>query len=233
MRWHLGLALVLSVAAAGTARAEQGWMFNPGHYSHDPATGARVAQYRPPAPAYVPQDPTYLQSGYRHKRSRLNAGGSGDFRHIVETWGEGELIRPYGEWLFPYRAGATPYGPWGNPQGPWTLPFDSWVNPYGGSGGYYPNPYPYGNQWHRWGPGPYPPFRQGAGSHERGAYPHGPGYAGGYPGGYPGGPGGYPGGYPGGPSGYPGGPGGHPGGYPGGAPGGPGGHPGGHPPPHP
>ena len=204
MRRHLGLALVLSVAAAGTARAEKGWMFNPGHYSHDPATGARVGQFRPPVPAYVPQDPTYLQSGYRHKTSRLYVGGSGDFRHIVETWGEGELIRPYGEWLFPYRAGATPYGQWGNPYGP--------------RNGYHPHPY--WNQWQHWGPGPYPPFRQGGGAHQRGASPYGPGYADAYPGG----PGGYPGGYGGG---YPGGVPGGPGGYPGGYPGGPGGHPGG------
>jgi len=217
MKRHLGLALVLSVAAAGTARAEPGWMFRPGHYSHDRATGARMGRYQAPPPAYIPDDPTYMRSGYRHNMSRLYVGGSGDFRHYVETWGQGEMIRPYGEWLYPYRAGATPYSPW-------------WGIPYGGPGGYYPNPYPYWNPWHHGGPGPYPPFRQGGGARQRGAYPYGPGYAGAYPRGYPGGPGGYPGGsggYPGGPGGYPGGAGGYPGGYPGGVPGGPGGHPGG------
>jgi len=181
-------------------------MFKPGHYSHDPATGARVAQHQQPAPAYVREDPTYLQSGYRHSQSRIYVGGSGDFRHIVETWGEGELIRPYGEWLFPYRAGATPYGPWGNPQGPWTMPFDSWANPYGTWNRYYPyapSPLPYGTRGGYGGRGPYRGFGAGA-------TPYGPGHAGGYPGG-PGG--GHPGG-PGGPGGHPGGPGGHPGPHP-------------------
>lgn len=88
-------------------------------------------QYQSPPPAVVPTDPTYQESGYRHKRSGIAVRGSFDFRHVVETWGAGEAIRPYGEWLYPFRPGATPFGPWGNPQGPWTLPFQSWQNPYG------------------------------------------------------------------------------------------------------
>jgi len=89
-------------------------------------------------------------SGLRRLRG---PDGSADRLHVVETWGAGDAIRPYGEWLFPYRAGATPYGPWGNPQGPWTMPFDSWVNPYGlwnRSPLSSPYPVPYGTS-----PGPY------------------------------------------------------------------------------
>lgn len=86
----------------------------------------------------VAVDPTYMQSGYRHYRSSIRVGGSADHVHVVQTWGLGELIRPYGEWLYPFRAGATPFGPWGNPQGPWTTPFGSWINPYGL--GQLPNP---------------------------------------------------------------------------------------------
>ena len=103
------------------------WIFRPGYYTHSPVTGQRVAQYEPEQPSIVPTDPTYQESGYRHQL--VQAGN--DRLNIVQTWGAGTAIRPYGEWEYPYRAGATPFGPWGNPQGPWTLPFDSWQNPYG------------------------------------------------------------------------------------------------------
>jgi hypothetical protein len=102
-------------------------MFQPGRYTHSPETGKRVAQYEPDRPSYVNVDPTYQESGYRHQ---LIQNGT-EWLNLVQTWGAGTAIRPYGEWEYPYRAGATPYGPWGNPQGPWTLPFDSWQNPYG------------------------------------------------------------------------------------------------------
>ncbi len=133
MRRHLACGVVLAAAALvplGHARADS-WIFRRSSYTHDPATGDRVVQFAPKATPYVPHDPTYRQSAYRHKRSSIRAGGSADRTHVVETWGAGESIRPYGEWQRPYRAGATPYGPWGNPNGPWTTPFGSWVNPYG------------------------------------------------------------------------------------------------------
>ncbi len=148
MRWHLAsLIAAAAIAHAATAGAaadpsavpclaatdsQPSWIFRPSRYSHDPATGGRVSQYAPKAPAYAPVDASYAQSGYRHIRSSLRgADGSADRMHVIQTWGAGENIRPYGEWQRPYRAGATPYGPWGNPQGPWTLPFESWQNPYG------------------------------------------------------------------------------------------------------
>jgi hypothetical protein len=147
MRWYLAVLLSLTILAAITvARAgtndcpvvycsepeESSWIFQPSYFSHDPADGKRVAQYIPESPSYARDDPTYLESGYRHYQYAIvGPGGAADRMHVVQTWGLGELIRPYGEWEFPYRAGATPYGPWGNPQGPWTLPFDSWQNPYG------------------------------------------------------------------------------------------------------
>lgn len=134
--------------------AEASWIFQPSYYSHDPGgTGQRVHQFAEPAPAYVRTDPTYLQSAYRHNETSIRAGDGADHLHIVETWGAGDSIRPYGEWLFPYRAGATPYGPWGNPQGPWTLPFDSWVNPLGQSRLYPPYYSPYSRSPYSPGPG--------------------------------------------------------------------------------
>lgn len=149
MRRHLAFAAALAavgLAAATPAQADS-WIFRPSSYTHDPVTGERVTQYARPKTPYVRIDPTYEQSAYRHNRSTIRGGASADRLHIVETWGEGESIRPYGEWLYPYREGATPYGPWGNPNGPWTMPFDSWHNPYGLGR----LPYPY------WGLLPYAP----------------------------------------------------------------------------
>jgi hypothetical protein len=132
MRRHLvGIASLLAALATVTA-ARADWAFRASYYSHDSATGQRVAQFAQPVPAYSRVGGEgYLQSAYRHNETALLGPNDADHIHVVETWGAGNQVRPYGEWLFPYRAGATPYGPWGNPQGPWTLPFDSWSNPYG------------------------------------------------------------------------------------------------------
>jgi hypothetical protein len=165
------IAAGLFSLAATTARAEDcpcitpspcnddseasNWVFEPSYFSHDPATGKRVAQYAPLPKVYLRQDPTYQESGFHYTQHLLRGpGGSLDAYHLVQTWGNGDRIRPYGEWQRPYRAGATPYGPWGNAQGPWTMPFDSWQNPYGlgrlrnPPWMTYPAPYsiPYGDQ---------------------------------------------------------------------------------------
>ena len=190
MRRHLVLLVILPVfAPAAVGRAADSWIFRPSHYTHDPETGERVSQYTRKQPAYVRTDPTYMQSGYRHSRSTLRGiGGSVDRRHTVETWGAGEMIRPYGEWQYPYRAGATPYGPWGNAGGPWTLPFDSWANPYGlGNLRHppyphweYPTAVPYAEPYPGPHPAPYPapqhggPYRanpQVAPPHQSGGHP--------------------------------------------------------------
>ncbi len=134
----LGVVLSISLSISpsivpSTAAWASGpsWIFRPSQYTHDPATGERVAQFAAPPLSLKPDDPSFERSAYRHSRSGFSVGGTFDYLHTVETWGRGESIRPYGEWLYPFRAGATPYGPWGNPQGPWTTPFGSWVNPYG------------------------------------------------------------------------------------------------------
>ena len=155
MTRHLRLVF-LALAALAVARpaAADGWIFRPSTYSHDEA-GNRVAQYQPERPAFFRFDDTYMESGYRHSHISIPGGdGSYDHLHVVQTWGLGEFIRPYGEWEYPYRAGATPYGPWGNPSGPWTLPFDSWQNPYGlgklpwgGYSPYYPPRWPDALRW--------------------------------------------------------------------------------------
>ena len=132
MRTNIALIALLAALAPGGVKAEDSdWIFRPSYYSHSPMTGQRVAQYQPEEPALARVDPTYQESGYRHNETSIQFGDTADHLHIVQTWGQGDSIRPYGEWQYPFRAGATPYGPWGNPQGPWTLPFDSWQNPYG------------------------------------------------------------------------------------------------------
>jgi hypothetical protein len=146
-RWVLALALM--AIGPSLALGAESWIFRASYYTHDPATGSRVTQFAAEKTAYVRTDPMFQESVYRHSRSGFEVGGTYDFVHTVQTWGQGESIRPYGEWLFPYRAGATPYGPWGNPQGPWTTPFGSWSNPYGL--GRLPSP-----PWFPWRPIPYP-----------------------------------------------------------------------------
>ncbi len=131
MTRHLVLAALVAAALTSRAAADGSWIFRPSYYSHEPATGQRVNQFTAEKAPYVRVDPTYQQSSYRHIRGGLRVGDSYDYQHIVETWGRGEEIRPYGEWLYPFREGATPFGPWGNPQGPWSLPFSPWFNPYG------------------------------------------------------------------------------------------------------
>jgi len=156
MRRHLASAVALSAIALVLARRAEAssWIFRRSSFTHDPVTGNRVAQYAPKKTPYVQDDGTYQQSAYRHHRSTIRAGGSADRLHIVETWGEGKPVRPYGEWERPFREGATPYGPWGNPSGPWTTPFGSWTNPYGLGR----LPYPPWGYW-QFGPGatPFPP----------------------------------------------------------------------------
>jgi len=140
----LGFLLSFWLNSGGRVHASQ-WVFLRSNYSHSPDGSHRVTQFQPEPTVILPEDPTYIRSGFRHREMHLRAGRSADRLHVVETWGMGAYLRPYGEWEYPYRAGATPFGPWGNPQGPWTLPFDSWVNPYGL--GQLPSP-----PWYLYGP---------------------------------------------------------------------------------
>jgi hypothetical protein len=122
--WTVALAAVAPLCATAD---ETSTIFAPARYTHSPETGERVAQYCPEAPAYCLIDDTYLESGYRHNETVIGL----DHTHIVQTWGRGDSIRPYGEWLYPYRPGATPYSAWGNQPGPWATQFGSRHDQFG------------------------------------------------------------------------------------------------------
>ncbi|MEW4453902.1 hypothetical protein AB1L30_14605 [Bremerella sp. JC817] len=142
-------ALVASPATAND------WLLAPSFYSHDPETGQRAVQYTQPQPAYVQENPSYLKSGYHHRRSTIRGfDGSLDQLHIVEEWGR--PVRPYGEWERPYR--------------PYSVPYQLWGQPYGGLGPVFQNNFG----------GPInpnlPPGRNGPGGYGRLGAPQGPVY---------------------------------------------------------
>ncbi len=111
----LAAALLMPTLAAPPAARAIDWLTAPSYYTHDRVTGERVAQYTPIGPFYYYARPDFLQSGYRHYRSTIQAGGSADNLHIVEEWGR--PVRPYDEWRFPYRPYSVPYDQWGPPFG--------------------------------------------------------------------------------------------------------------------
>ena len=115
------LSLVPAVLAGAASARAADWLTAPSYFTHSPQTGERVAQYSPIGPVYVPQRPDYMQSGYRHTRSSLQAGSSIDHLHLVEEWGR--PVRPYGEWRYPYRPYSAPYNVWGPPYGGFGGPF--------------------------------------------------------------------------------------------------------------
>lgn len=126
------------------------WIFRRSQFSHDPVTGARVAQYqRLPAVEPLP-DPRLVTSGYRRTRTNLRGpGGSTDSSYTVTSYGNGrggldaEWERFHDAWLQSYTAGGSFYY-----QQPFAQPYGGYPNggPYGGFApgyGYPPAPMPY------------------------------------------------------------------------------------------
>lgn len=122
------------IALAGFSSAEASaadWLTAPSYYTHDTATGERVAQYSPVGPFYYYQRQDFQKSGYRHYRSTLDLGNSSDNMHVVETWGA--PVMPYEQWRFPFSPYRVPYQAWGPPFG--GLGGGTGGYPYGGGGG--------------------------------------------------------------------------------------------------
>jgi hypothetical protein len=99
------------------------WIFGRSSYTHDPYTGARVAQYMRTPPVEPLDDPRLVTSRYRRSRTVLRgANGSVDTYYEVQAWGNGrggidaEWERFHNAWKESYLSGGynqSPGGPWG------------------------------------------------------------------------------------------------------------------------
>lgn len=148
------------------------WIFAPSRYSHDPETGARIAQYAAKPPVEPLPDPRAVTSGYVRKRTVLRGPDGGvDTYYQVQNYGNGrggidaEWERFHDAWR-----GATVSG-------------GSFATGYGG----YP-PYGYGGYPGGGFPGGgYPGGGYPGGGYPGGGFAPGAGYGPGYgPGYYPG-----------------------------------------------
>jgi hypothetical protein len=116
--------------------APPSWVFRRSTYTHDPTTGARVAQYQRIAPVEPLEDERNVTSRYRRSRTNLRGtDGSIDSYYEVQAWGNGR----------------------GGPDAEWERFHDAWKESYlqggyynGPAYGGYPGPYGYGNGF---GPG--------------------------------------------------------------------------------
>ena len=125
----VALAFVVSVAwsaSSGAAVAgEPSWIFDRGTYTHDPHTGARVAQYARMPPIEGLADPRKVTSEYNYSRLNLRGmDGSLDTYYQVQAWGNvyglgAEWERFHDAWKESYIRGGyydyTSYRPYGPP----------------------------------------------------------------------------------------------------------------------
>ena len=123
----LGIALATYFVSRTTVLAEPGacaacpvyereapsWAFRRSTYSHDPYTGARVAQYMRTPPVEPLDDPRMVTSRYRRSRTNLRGvDGSSDTYYEVQAWGNGrggidaEWERFHDAWKESYLTGS-------------------------------------------------------------------------------------------------------------------------------
>ena len=137
------------------------WVFAPSSYTHDPMTGARVAQYARKTPVEPLEDERNVTSSYRRTRTNIRgADGSTDTYYQVQAWGNGrggmdaEWERFHDAWKEAYINGGSFYTQGG--------PYFGYGQGYGypgyGYGGWGP-----GNGGPGWGNGP-GPGNQGPGN---------------------------------------------------------------------
>jgi hypothetical protein len=121
--------------------SQPSWIFRRSTYSHDPETGARVAQYMRTPPVEPLEDERNVTSRYRRIQTNLRGtNGSNDTTYEVQAWGNGrggidaEWERFHDAWKESYLQNGYYNGP-----------------AYGG----YPNAYGngYGNGYRYGGPG--------------------------------------------------------------------------------
>jgi len=128
------------------------WIFRPSTYTHDPYTGARVAQYMRTPPVEPLEDERAITSRYRRTRTNLRGtDGSFDTYYEVQAWGNGrggidaEWERFHSAWKESYLQNGfynqAPGwgGPWNNGPnwnrgGPWNHGGPGYGRGYPGSG---------------------------------------------------------------------------------------------------
>ena len=133
-------------ADAYVANDQPSWIFRRGTYTHDPYTGARVAQFQRTPPVEPLDDQRMVTSRYRRSRTNLRGiDGSIDTYYEVQAWGNGR----------------------GGIDAEWERFHDAWKESIL-SGGYY-------NQGAAFGPGGYGPGYGGFPGHGFPGYGY-PGY---------------------------------------------------------
>lgn len=161
------------------------WIFAHSTYTHDPVTGARVAQYMRTPPVEPLEDERNVTSRYRRSRTNLRgADGSVDTYYEVQAWGNGrggidsEWERFHDAWKESYLQGGYYNGPGyggGYPGAGYGNGYNG--GGYGGSG--YGNGYP-GNGFPgngnggpgNWGPQQGPPWQNNGGHGQHGNHGH-------------------------------------------------------------
>jgi hypothetical protein len=142
------------------APAPASWVFRRGRYTHDPATGDRVAQYDRVQAIEPLDDPRLVTSGYSRQRVVLpGPDGSVSTTYRVQSFGSGngafdaqaERWHDADRGAFGAGVGFVPppfYGggyPWGGWPGPWGPPGPLGGGPFAG-GSWGPQPgYAWGN----------------------------------------------------------------------------------------
>ena len=157
------------------------WVFRRGTYTHDPHTGARVAQYMRTPPVEPLEDERNFTSRYRRSRTNLRGiDGSVDTYYEVQAWGNGrggidaEWERFHDAWKESILSGGyynqgQGYGPWGYGG----FPNFGYGRGFGMPGYGFPGAPPgYGGGWH--GAPPYGGGHHGGGHHGGNHHGHGP-----------------------------------------------------------
>ena len=165
MKSSLAFLLLLFAGSLAHADAQSSWVFQPGPFTHDPTTGARVGQYARIAPIEPLPDVRNVTSGYRRTQTRLRGtDGSADSYLQVQSWGNGrggldaEWERFHNAWQDSYLTGTYRESEPAYPYGHRAVPHGYGRHPnYGGpgGGGWPPSATPYPQQqrpYYRSGP---------------------------------------------------------------------------------
>ena len=162
------------------------WIFRRGTYTHDPYTGARVAQYMRTPPVEPLDDERLVTSRYRRSRTHLRgADGSVDTYYEVQQWGNGrggldaEWERFHDAWKESILSGgyynqSSGYSPWVYGGG-YGAGFPGYGFPgYGGWPGFgFPPGYDHGGPHGGWGGPPHGGWHEDDGQDGHDHWPHG------------------------------------------------------------